>query len=148
MRGRRPDIVVTDMDSGLRDALAIEMPNTKQIISIRQVLSKMPSWFSPQLGVQFSDFKSQFDMLCHLENVEDFEHQWNNLVAQFGIASDKHISLLFSYRTSWPFCYVRNFFLARTTTPEYSKSVETFLKNVLSVQSSLLCFFEQVFSWL
>ncbi|KAK6155322.1 hypothetical protein DH2020_009570 [Rehmannia glutinosa] len=145
MGGRRPEIVVTDMDSGLRDALAIEMPNAKQIISIWHVLSKISCWFSLQLGVQYSDFKSEFDVLCHLENVEDFEHQWNHLVARFGIGSDKHISLLFSYRTSWPFCYVRNFFLARITTPEYSKSVEIFLKNILSVQSSLPCFFEQVF---
>lgn len=144
MRGRRPEIVVTDMDSGLRDALAVEMPNTKQIICIWQVLSKISSWFSLQLGVQYSNFKSEFDMLCHLENVEDFEHQWNNLVAQFGIGSDKHIALLFSYRTSWPFCYVRNFFLARTMSPEYSKSVATFLKNILGMQS-LQSFFKQVF---
>lgn len=145
MRGRQPEVVVTDMDSGLRDALAVEMPNTKQIICIWQVLSKMFSWFSVQLGVQYSDFKSEFDMLYHLENVEDFEHRWNNLVAQFGIGSDKHISLLFSYRTSWPYCYVRNFFLAQSLAPEYSKSLETFLKNILSVQS-LQCFFNQVFA--
>ncbi|KAL7086477.1 hypothetical protein ACP275_13G004900 [Erythranthe tilingii] len=144
MRGRRPEIVVTDMDLGLRDALLIEMPDTKQIICIRQILSRMSSWFSLQLGLQYSEFKSEFDLLCHLENVEDFEHKWNHLVAQFGIASDKHISLLFSYRTSWPFCYVRNFFLARTTNPEYSKSVEKFLKNVVCLQSSLQCFFKQI----
>ncbi|KAL8473999.1 hypothetical protein ACS0TY_030737 [Phlomoides rotata] len=143
MRGRRPEVVITDMDSGLRDALAVEMPNTKQIICIWQVLSKMFSWFSLQLGVQYSDFKSEFNLLYHLENVEDFEHQWNNLVARFGIGSDKHISLLFSYRTSWPYCYVRNFFLAQSLAPEYSKSLETFLKNILSVQS-LQCFFNQV----
>lgn len=143
MRERQPEIVITDMDPGLRDALAVEMPNTKQIISIWQVISKLPSWFSLQLGVQYSDFKSEFDMLCHLQNVEDFELQWNNLVARFGIGSDKHISLLFSYRTSWPFCYVHNFLLARTITPEYSKSKETFLRNILSVQS-LQCFFKQV----
>ncbi|KAL3633660.1 hypothetical protein CASFOL_022422 [Castilleja foliolosa] len=106
MRGRRPEIVVTDMDSGLRDALAIEMPNTKQIISIRHVLSKISSWFSIQL-----------------ENMEDFEHH---------------------YRTSWPFCYVRNYFLARTLMPEYCKLIDMFLKNAVSVQSSLPCFFNQV----
>ncbi|KAL3849133.1 hypothetical protein ACJIZ3_011015 [Penstemon smallii] len=144
MRGRQPQIVVTDMDSGLRDALAVEMPNTKHIISIWQVLSKMSSWFSLQLGLQYSDFISEFDMLCHLENVEDFEHQWNHLVARFGIGSDKHIALLFSYRTSWPFCYIRSFFLARIMTPEYSKSLEKFSKNILREQSSFEMFFKQV----
>lgn len=146
MRGRRPETVITDMDSGLRDALAIEMPNTKQIIPIWHVLSKTPCWFSHQLGVRHSDFKSEFDMLCHLENMEDFEHQWDHLVSQFGIGADKHISLLFSYRTSWSFCYVRNYFLARTLTPEYCNSIDTFLKNIVSVQSSLPCFFNKVFA--
>ncbi|KAL6554470.1 putative protein FAR1-RELATED SEQUENCE 10 [Orobanche minor] len=144
MRGRRPETVITDMDSGLRDALAIEMPNTKQIIPIWHVLSKTPCWFSHQLGVRYSDFKSEFDMLCHLENMEGFEHQWDHLVSQFGIGVDRHISLLFSYRTSWSFCYVRNYFLARTLTPEYRNSIDTFLKNIVSVQSSLPCFFKKV----
>jgi hypothetical protein len=29
--------------------------------------------------------------LCHEENVEDFEHQWNLLVARFELVTDKHI---------------------------------------------------------
>ncbi|XP_051140177.1 putative protein FAR1-RELATED SEQUENCE 10 isoform X2 [Andrographis paniculata] len=144
MRGRRPQIVVTDMDSGLRDALVIEMPKTKQIICMWHVLSKISSWFSLQLGIQYTDFKSKFDTLCNLENVGDFEHQWNDLVTQFGIDTDKHISLLFSYQASWPFCYVRNFFLARVTTVEFFKSVEAFSNNIMSTQSSLQCFFKQV----
>lgn len=144
MRGKQPQTIVTDIDSGLRDAIASEMPNTKHVICIWQVLSKLSSWFSLPLGLQYPDFKSEFDMLCRLENVEDFEHQWNHLVARFGVGSDKHIALLLSYRTSWPISYTRNFFLARTMTIEYWKLIETFMKNILSPQSSLLLFFEQV----
>lgn len=143
-RGRPPQTIVTDLDSGIRDAIAMEMPNTKHIISIWQVLSKLSSWFSFPLGLQFPEFKSEFDVLCHLESVEDFEHQWNHLVAQFGLGSDKHIALLFSYRTSWPICYTRSFFLAHALTSEYLKSVETFMKNILNTQSCLQSFFEQV----
>ncbi|KAG8387179.1 hypothetical protein BUALT_Bualt03G0226400 [Buddleja alternifolia] len=104
MRGRRPHIVVTDMDSGLRDALETEMPNTKQVICISQILSKMSSWFSFQLGMQYLDFKSEFDMLCHLENVEDFEHQWNNLVgiaAKFG-SENREVMLYLPAKTCLP----------------------------------------------
>lgn len=144
MRGRQPQTIVTDIDSGLRDAIASEMPNTKHVISIWQVLSKLSSWFSLPLGLQYPDFKSEFDVLCRLENVEDFEHQWNQLVARFGLGSDKHIALLLSYRASWPSSYMRNFFLARTMMIEYWKLVETYMKNILSPQSSLLLFFEKV----
>lgn len=34
MRGRQPQTIVTDIDSGLRDAIANEMPNTKHVICI------------------------------------------------------------------------------------------------------------------
>lgn len=144
MSGRPPQTIVTDLDSGLKDALAIEMPNTKHIISIWQVLQKLSSWFSLLLGLKYTEFKSEFDILCNLENVEDFEHQWNHLVARFGLGSEKHMALLFSCRTSWPVCYSQNFFLAHTLTSEYLKSVETFFKSILDTQSCLQSFFEQV----
>ncbi|KAI9177477.1 hypothetical protein LWI28_015678 [Acer negundo] len=83
-------------------------------------------------------------MLCHLEGVEAFEHQWNLLVVRFGLVSDKHIALLSSYRASWPFSYIRGYFLAWTMTIEFSQSLETFLKRILSGQTCLQVFFEQV----
>ena len=144
MRGRRPQTIVTDLDSGLRDTIAIELPNTKHVVSIWQVLSKVSSWFSLPLGLRYEEFRSEFDMLCHLENVEDFEHQWNHLVTRYSLGSDKHIALLFSYRAWWPFSYIRSYFLARVMAPEYSKSVDTFLKNILSAHSCLQLLFEQV----
>ncbi|CAI9090006.1 OLC1v1024682C1 [Oldenlandia corymbosa var. corymbosa] len=131
MRGGHPQTVVTDIDSGLRDAISMEMPNTKHIVSIWQVQSKLSSWFSLHLGSQFPEFKNQFDVLCYLEDVEEFEHRLNHLIASFGLGSDKHIALLFSYRLSWSFCYIRNFFLARSLSSEYLKSVETFMKSIL-----------------
>lgn len=144
MRGNLPQTIVTDIDSGLRDAIATELPNTKHVICIWQVLSKLCSWFSLPLGLQYADFRSEFDLLCHLESIEDFEHQWNHLVTRFGLGSDKHIALLFSYRAFWPFSYIRGYFLARTMTVEYLKSVDTFLKNILSPHSCFKTFFEQV----
>ncbi|KAF7139940.1 hypothetical protein RHSIM_Rhsim06G0176200 [Rhododendron simsii] len=144
MRGRRPQTIVTDIDSGLRDAIAIDLPNTKHVVSIWQILSKLSSWFSLPLGLQYEEFKSEFDTLCHMENIEDFEHRWNHLVARFGLGSDKHIALLFSYRASWPFSYTRGYFLARTLRHEYSKSVDTFLKSIVSAQACLQVMFEQV----
>ncbi|KAI9177295.1 hypothetical protein LWI28_013348 [Acer negundo] len=90
------------------------------------------------------EFKAEFNMLCHLEGVEAFEHQWNLLVARFGLVSDKHIALLSSYRASWPFSYIRGYFLAWTMTIEFSQSLEIFLKRILSGQTCLQVFFEQV----
>lgn len=147
VRGRRPQTVITDMESGLQDAISSELPNTKHVIGACHIQSKVYSWFSTLLGLQYEDFKSEFEELFHLESIEDFGHRWNHLVARFGLGSDKHIGLLHSYRASWPYSYTRGYFLARMLTEEYSKSLDAFLKQILSAQTSLQVFFEQV-HWL
>ncbi|KAJ0591104.1 putative transcription factor FAR family [Helianthus annuus] len=144
LRGNHPQTIVTDIDSGLRNAIATELPNTKHVICVWHVLSKLSSWFSLSLGLQYPEFKTEFELVCHLENIEDFENQWNHLMARFGIESDKHVSLLFSYRAFWPVAYIRGYFLARTMTIDYMKSVDKFMKNILSPHSSFKNFFEQV----
>ena len=136
--------MITDIDSGLKDAIARELPNTRHIICIWHILSKISSWFSVPLGSQYENFKAEFDMLSHLESVEDFEHQWNILVARFGLVSDKHIGLLYPSRESWSLSYIRGYFLARTLTAEFSLALESFLKRILIAETCLQVFFEQV----
>ncbi|KAE8658906.1 putative protein FAR1-RELATED SEQUENCE 10 [Hibiscus syriacus] len=104
----------------------------------------LQSWFSLPLGSQYEEFKAEFDALCHLEGMEEFEHQWNHFVAWFGLASDKHIALLFSYRSSWPLSYIRGHFLARSMTYEFYQFTDAFLKQILSGQTCLQLFFKQV----
>lgn len=144
MRGKHPQTILTDIDSGLRDAVSRELPNTKHVICVWHILSKLSSWFSLPLGLQYANFKVQFDMLWHLESIADFEHQWDLLIAQFDLASDKHMALLYLYRASWPFAFIRTSFLARTPTLDFFQSLETFLKRILSAQTCLQVFFEQV----
>ncbi|XP_062009260.1 putative protein FAR1-RELATED SEQUENCE 10 isoform X1 [Rosa rugosa] len=144
MRGRYPQTILTDIDSGLRDAIARELPSTKHVICIWHILSKISSWFSLPLGPQYENFKVEFDVLSHLESVEDFEHQWNILAARYGLVSDKHIGLLYSSRESWSLSYIRGYFLARTLTAEFSLALESFLKRILNAQTCLQVFFEQV----
>lgn len=145
MQGIRPQTIVTDMDLGLKDAISSVLPSSKHVISVWHIMCKLSSWFSVPLTLQYAEFKSEFDILCHLENIEDFEQQWSNLVAHYGLCSDKHIVLLFSYREFWSFPYIRGYFLARSLTAEYSKLVDKFLKSILSLQSCLQIFLEQVY---
>lgn len=145
MKGRCPQTISTDLDPGLRDAIRSELPSTKHVMSIWNILPKVSSWFPLQLGSQYAEFKSEFDALYRLESTEDFELRWNQMVSIFGLGSDKHITLLYSLRTSWAQSYVRGYFLARMVTTTYSKSVDAFLKGIFSAQTSLRRFFEQVY---
>ncbi|KAL4555361.1 hypothetical protein LXL04_037979 [Taraxacum kok-saghyz] len=144
LRGNHPQTIVTDIDPTLRDAITTELPNTKHVICIWHVLSKLSTWFSTPLGSQYPEFKTEFELLSHLENIEDFENQWTHLINRFAVDSDKHTALLFSYRSSWPVAYIRAYFLARTMTIDYMKSTEKFMKKILTPHSSFKTFFQQV----
>ncbi|KAK8575502.1 hypothetical protein V6N13_033259 [Hibiscus sabdariffa] len=144
MKGRCPQTILSDLDPRLRDAIRSELPSTKHVTSIWNILSKISSWFSLQLGSQYAEFKAEFDALYRLESTENFELRWNQIVTIFGLGSDKHITLLYNLRASWALSYVRVYFLARMATMAYSKSVDFFLKGIFSAQSCLRGFFEQV----
>ncbi|GMY36648.1 FAR1-RELATED SEQUENCE 10 [Fagus crenata] len=144
MRGRCPQTILTDLDPGLRDAIRSELPSTKHVTSIWNILSKLPSWFSLPLGSRYAEFKSEFDALYRVDSEDEFDLRWNQMVSMFGLGSDKHIALLFSFRASWALSYMRVYFLARMATTAYSKSVDAFLKGVFSTQTCLRSFFEQV----
>ncbi|CAM8988977.1 unnamed protein product [Rhodiola kirilowii] len=144
MRGRQPQTILTDMDPAIIHAVANELPNTKHVICLWHILSKISSWFSVPLGSHYGDFRSEFEVTCYLERIEDFEHQWNHLVTQYELGSDKHLALLYTYREYWPFCFISNYFLARMATKEFLKSMNTFLKKILSSQACLQGFFEEI----
>ncbi|XP_038985554.1 uncharacterized protein LOC120111742 [Phoenix dactylifera] len=93
---------------------------------------------------RYNDFKAEFYRLYHLESIEYFEKQWDNMVCQFGLASDRHIGLLFSHRACWALPYLRDFFLARMTTTGRSESINSFLKAFLNARTSLKDFVEQM----
>lgn len=144
VKGRYPQTIVTDIDLGLRDAIRSELPNTKHVISIWNILSKVSSWFSLLLGPRYSELKSELEVLFHIESAEEFEYQWSQTVSRFGLKSDKHIALIFSLRMCWALSYVRGCFLAQMASLSFSKSVDAFLKGVFNAQTCLRSFFEQV----
>ncbi|KAK1264509.1 putative protein FAR1-RELATED SEQUENCE 10 [Acorus gramineus] len=144
MNGRPPQTILTDIDMSLRDAIVNELPETKHVFSIWHVMSKLYSWFFLPLGTQYEKFKSEFLRLYNLEAADDFEHQWEQMVIEFGLVSDRHITLLFSQRPFWALPYLRGFFLARMTTVEHSKSISSFFKGFLNSRTRLKDFIERV----
>ncbi|RYR12098.1 hypothetical protein HN51_065122 [Arachis hypogaea] len=144
MNGRCPQTILTDLDPGLKDAIRSEYPGTKHVIPPWNILYKVPSWFSLHVGPRYAEFKSMFDALIQIENTEEFELQWRDMISVFGFGSDKHIGLLYSVRASWAQSYVRGYFLARMSTIAYSKSIDAFLKGIFAAQTCLRSFFEQI----
>ncbi|XP_024631360.1 putative protein FAR1-RELATED SEQUENCE 10 isoform X2 [Medicago truncatula] len=143
MKGRCPQTILSDLDPGLRDAIKSEFSGTKHVVPMWNILNKVSSWFCLPLGPRYAEFKSTFNALFHIEKTEEFELKWSQMVSVFGLGSDKHIDLLYSVRPYWAPSYVRGFFLARMSTIAYSKSINAFMKEIVTEHTCLRSFFEQ-----
>ncbi|KZV27602.1 hypothetical protein F511_11605 [Dorcoceras hygrometricum] len=144
MKGRNPQAIITDIDTGLGEAIRSELPNTKHVISLHSILPRISSWFCLPLGPRFREFRYEFEALYSLESTDDFEFRWNQMVSHLKLDSDKHIALLFTLRTSWAFPYVRGCFLAKMVSSTFWKSVDDFFHGVFEGQTCLRGIFEQV----
>ncbi|XP_018433527.1 putative protein FAR1-RELATED SEQUENCE 10 [Raphanus sativus] len=144
MRGGHPQTIVTDIDRGLKDAVERELPNTNHVVFMWHVVSKLGSWFSQTLGSHYDEFRAGFEMLCRAGSVEEFEQQWDLLISRFGLVPDRHAALLYSCRATWSPCYIRQHFLAQTMTPEFSLSIDSFLKRIVAGPSCMQALLEEV----
>ncbi|XP_075095448.1 protein FAR1-RELATED SEQUENCE 11-like [Nicotiana tabacum] len=93
MNGKHPQTILTDQDLGLIEAIANELPHFKHAFLYLQ-------------------FKSEFHRLYELGNIEEFEHQWDGLISQFDLGSNRHIKLLYLNRASWALPYLKGYFFA------------------------------------
>ncbi|KAF2289115.1 hypothetical protein GH714_028989 [Hevea brasiliensis] len=82
MNGKAPQTIMTDQNIWLKEAIAIEMPETKQAFCIWHIIAKFSDWFSMLLGSCYDDWKAEFLRLYNLEFVEDFEEGWKEMVAE------------------------------------------------------------------
>ncbi|PNX72174.1 protein FAR1-related sequence 11-like [Trifolium pratense] len=144
VQGKYPKTILTDQDLALKEAIAMELPNTKHAFCIWHIVSKLSSWFSFALGSRYNDFKQEFHRVYHLGCGEDFEREWQVMVAEFGLLLDRHIELLFSHRKFWALAYLKDFFFAGMTTTGRSESINAYIKRFLDAKTSLTDFVNQV----
>lgn len=144
MNGRAPQTILTDQSTCLKEAISIEMPNTKHALCLWLIVAKFPSWFNAVLGERYSEWKCEFYKLYNMENAEDFEAGWRDMVDSFTLHTNRHISNLYAFRTLWALPYLRSHFFAGMTTPGISKSINAFIQRFLNAQTRVACFIEQV----
>lgn len=144
MYGKAPQTILTDQNTFLKEAISMEMPTTKHALCIWMIVAKFPSWFNAVLGERYNEWKSEFYRIYNLENIEDFELGWRDLVNSFGLHSNRHIVNLYGLRSLWALPFLRSHFFAGMTTIGQSKSINAFIQRFLSAQTRLAHFIEQV----
>lgn len=144
MKGKAPQTLLTDHNMWLKEAIAIEMPETKHAFCIWHIIAKFSDWFSVLLGSRYDDWKAEFYRLYNLELVEEFEGGWRDMVNKYGLNANKHIVSLYALRIFWALSFLRRYFCAGMMSTCQSEFINAFIQRVLSAQSQLDRFVEQV----
>ncbi|RVW59975.1 Protein FAR1-related sequence 11 [Vitis vinifera] len=144
MNGKSPQTILTDQNMWLKEALAIEMPNTKHAFCIWHIIARFSDWFSAPLGSQYDKWKAEFHRLYELYSVEDFEVGWRKMVDMYGLHGNRHIVSLYALRSFWALPFLRSSFFAGMTSTFQSESVTAYIQRFLSAQSQIDNFVEQV----
>ncbi|KAF8392623.1 hypothetical protein HHK36_022971 [Tetracentron sinense] len=144
MKGKSPQTILTDQNMWLKEAISIEMPNTKHAFCIWHIIAKFSEWFSVLLESHYDNWKAEFHRLYNLDMVEDFEVGWREMVNTYGLHGNKHIISLYALRTFWALPFLKNYFFAGMTSTFQSEAINAFIQRILSAQSQLHHFVEQV----
>ncbi|KAJ7955185.1 protein FAR1-RELATED SEQUENCE 11-like [Quillaja saponaria] len=144
MKGKAPQTILTDHNMWLKEAIAVEMLDTRHAFCIWHIIAKFSDWFSVLLGSHYDDWKADFHRLYNLELLEEFEEGWREMVDKYKIHGNKHIISLYSLRTFWALPFLRRYFFAGLMGTCQSDSINALIQRFLSAQSQLDRFVEQV----
>ncbi|XP_073066191.1 protein FAR1-RELATED SEQUENCE 11-like [Primulina eburnea] len=144
MNGKAPVTILTDQNTWLKQALAMEMSATKQCFSIWHITSKFSDWFSVVLGSQYDNWKSEFHQLYNLHEVQEFEVGWREMMDTYGLHGNKHIVSLYALRAYWALPFLRSYFFAGMSSTFKSEMINSYIQRFLSAQSAPDNFVEQV----
>lgn len=144
MNGKAPVTILTDQNTWLKQALAMEMSATKQCFFIWHITSKFSDWFSVVLGSQYDNWKSEFLQLYNLYEVQEFEVGWRDMIDTYGLHGNKHIVSLYALRAYWALPFLRSYFFAGMSSTFKSELINSYIQRFLSAQTAPNKFVEQV----
>ncbi|KAL3695477.1 hypothetical protein R1sor_009553 [Riccia sorocarpa] len=140
--GRSPVSILTDQDKSMREAIEVELPETKHAFCMWHIMRKFPHWFAGKLTSRYQDFIQGFYLVLHQDTIQAFEESWSTLIESYGLRDDTHISDLFLLRDYWAPAFLRPYFFAGLSTTQRSESINAFMNGYMGKQTSLVEFVE------
>ncbi|VFQ65007.1 unnamed protein product [Cuscuta campestris] len=124
--GNAPKCIITDQDPSFRGAVKQGFLGTVHRYCIGHIMKKVVKKVDNNL-LKDADFLSKLNAIVwsHYLEPDDFETQWQNLMAEYNFESHKWFTKIFQIRTMWILAYFRDLFmggLLRTTSRSESEN--------------------------
>ncbi|VFQ74279.1 unnamed protein product [Cuscuta campestris] len=142
--GNAPKCIITDQDPSLRGA--VKQGFTIHRYCMWHIMKKVVKKVDDNL-LKDADFLSKLNAIVwsHYLEPDDFETQWQNLMAEYNLESHKWFTKIFQIRTTWIPAYFRDLFmggLLRTTSRSESENsfFDDFTRKIFSLVELLMQF--------
>ena len=139
------EVVITDMEAALKNAVATTWPDTQQQMCIfhinQKVKARIRSQFdeppSPIVNYDADDMIEHWDKVLYASKERDFEDNWQQLIKRYGDHQSGVIDYIEStympFREQWAQCFIRHYrnFGQRTNSPNETahKDIKSYLLN-------------------
>lgn len=143
MHGRAPNVVLTDQDPVLKEAVAEVLPGSRHCFCLWHVLSKIPEKLGYLMRKHDILARKLYKCILKSQTAEQFEKRWWKLVDRFELRTDKWIESLHDDRLRWVPVYLKDAVFAGLSSPQRLESIVSLLDKCLLRKTSLKEFLHQ-----
>ncbi|KAF7825925.1 protein FAR1-RELATED SEQUENCE 2 isoform X1 [Senna tora] len=138
-----PNVIITDQDKFLKEAVAEVFPDTRHFFSVWHILRKFPENLGYMIN-ENSNFMTKFNKCIHYSwSEEQFEKRWQKLIIRFELKDNGWVQSLYEDRKKWIPAYMQDMFLAGLSTTVRSESIVSYFDKYVSVDYSFKDFIGQ-----
>lgn len=128
MGGKHPQVIFTDRDQAMANAIKEVFPNTHHRLCLWHIFLNATSNLSNVFKEDECFKKGLKNCIYNPETIEEFEERWNKLLVKYDLVENEWLKTLYNSREKWAMVYARPYFCAGMTTTQRSESANNFLK--------------------
>ncbi|EEE63447.1 hypothetical protein OsJ_18260 [Oryza sativa Japonica Group] len=130
--GVAPRLIITDEDASMKAAIAQILPNTVHRLCMWHIMEKVPEKVGPSIREDGEFWDRLHKCVWGSEDSDDFESEWNSIMAKYGLIGNEWFSTKFDIRQSWILAYFMDIPLAGIlSTTSRSESANSFFNRFI-----------------
>lgn len=143
MSGQAPEVIITDQDKNLKEAIEIALPNSRHCFALWHILEKIPETLAYVIK-RHVNFMTKFDKCIFKSFTDDqFDMRWWKMMSRFELQEDEWVLSLYEDRKKWAPTYMRDTFFAGMSTNQRADSVSSFFDKYIHKKITLKEFVKQ-----
>ncbi|XP_056159800.1 protein FAR-RED IMPAIRED RESPONSE 1 [Syzygium oleosum] len=143
MGGHAPQVILTDQEKALKEAIAEVLPESRHCFCLWQILSKVPEKIGCMIKQDRNFTKKFHKCIYESSTAEQFEKRWRKMVDRFNLGDNSWFLSAYEDRHQWAPTYMKDIFLAGMSTVQRSDSTISFLDKHLQRKTTFKEFVEQ-----